>query len=718
MRIRIALLLSAVLLSTAPLFAAAVDLVIEGPTTANLNQPFQFTVRAIDGSGGTATDYTGTVTFSPSEEVPDPSIIMPGPYTFTPADQGVHTFTATARRQGPQIMNVHDVANNFHDDHTVTVACMTINPTYEQPVCPDTPPTLRVNASDPTASVTWRVGKALWSGHEIQGLPNYTGNYYVEAMHSGTGCTVSTNLYVTVQPPPTVTPLPRPLCDGAQYTISITNSDSAGPFTNLTWEVVNGTIISGQGTPEITFVANYTPLPNQNVGTTGVYLSSTTPAGCTIVRRHVESVPTYETHTFPISTVDQSCANTPQNASVFTPPGTHQWSITNGQILSTNGSTATYQLDGTGDAVLRVTWIGANGGCPAYGEKTIALGGSSSSLTINAPSTACPGVTQNASINGNPPGTHQWSITNGQILSTSGSSATYQLNGNGNAVLSVTSTGSGCQASGQRTITPGGTSTVTINTPPSACPGIEQTASVNGNPPGTYQWSITNGTITQNNGNNIRYTVNGNATLSVSIDSTSGCDGTGQASIAATGPTATIPTRNDDICAGETYAIPVALSGVAPFTVTWADGHVDSNITATSYSRVVSPDATTTYRIVAVHDANCSGSASGDVELAVSGTGPEITDQPDDMQVARGASATLTVGFRPSGASVQWYRGARGDRSNPVSGATSPTLRTPPLDTTTRFWAQVRTNCGTTLSSSATVRVTGTTPKRRSVRHR
>ncbi|HEX8252217.1 MAG TPA: hypothetical protein VF846_03630 [Thermoanaerobaculia bacterium] len=601
-------------------------------------------------------------------------------------------------------------------DATCPATSGTVTAWVDEPVCRGVAPKLhvRLDPPDPTAVASWSSNVNKWfprDGWDVEGRPDVDGHYSV-TVRTATCEFAPVGVDVDVDDLPIATGLPPSTCGPTRNTVTLQN----GPFSNIVWEVDGGTIVSGQGTNAVTLDTPDQPLAGGEARQVRVYVSGTSADGCVYTHEQVEAMVVYGAYNLPISGPSTACAGVPQNATASAPAGgTYQWSITNGTITASNGGNVTYELNGAGPAVLSVAW--SSGTQCASGQKTINLG-STSSLTINTPSTACPGVTQSASIDGNPSGTYQWSITNGQILSSSGSSATYQINGNGNAVLSVTSTGSGCAASGQRTIAPGGTTTVSINTPSTACPGIEQTASVNGNPSGTYLWSITNGTITENNGNNIRYTVNGNATLNVSIDSTSGCDATGQASIAATGPTATVPTRNDDVCAGETYAIPVTLSGTAPFTVTWSDGHVDSNITAHSYSRVVSPESSTTYRITAVHDANCSGNVSGDVELTVGGAAPEITDQPDDTQVAPGQSATLTVGFNPSGATVQWYRGSRGDRSNPVQGATSPTLRTPPLETTTRFWAQVRTTCGTTLSSSATVTMTGTAPtKRRSVRH-
>src|SRR5438270_732089 len=59
-----------------------------------------FTVTAKDSFGNTATGYLGTAHFTSS----DPSATLPANYTFTAADNGVHTFAsaATFRTVGTQ----------------------------------------------------------------------------------------------------------------------------------------------------------------------------------------------------------------------------------------------------------------------------------------------------------------------------------------------------------------------------------------------------------------------------------------------------------------------------------------------------------------------------------------------------------------------------------------------------------------------------------------
>jgi hypothetical protein len=50
--------------------------------------PFDFTVVAVDSAGHPALNYTGTISFSSTDDLAS----LPGAYTFTLADRGVHTF--------------------------------------------------------------------------------------------------------------------------------------------------------------------------------------------------------------------------------------------------------------------------------------------------------------------------------------------------------------------------------------------------------------------------------------------------------------------------------------------------------------------------------------------------------------------------------------------------------------------------------------------------
>jgi parallel beta-helix repeat protein len=134
---------------------AAAKFVVSGflsPATAGTSHSFTVTVK--DAYGNTATGYTGTVHFSSS----DTKAVLPAAYTFTAANAGVKSFSATLKTAGTQTITAQD---------TVTVGItgtqpnITINPaaaSHFQVVAPasvtaGTAFTITVTALDPFGNV-------------------------------------------------------------------------------------------------------------------------------------------------------------------------------------------------------------------------------------------------------------------------------------------------------------------------------------------------------------------------------------------------------------------------------------------------------------------------------------------------------------------------------------------------------------------------------------
>ena len=75
-------------------------------TTAGTPQTFTLTAQNVDGT--TDTGYTGTVHFTSS----DPKAVLPANFTFTAADDGQYTFTATLETAGAQSITATDTASS------------------------------------------------------------------------------------------------------------------------------------------------------------------------------------------------------------------------------------------------------------------------------------------------------------------------------------------------------------------------------------------------------------------------------------------------------------------------------------------------------------------------------------------------------------------------------------------------------------------------------
>ncbi len=86
-------------------FNQASSLAVTGfPSTITAGSAGSFTVTALNADGSTDTNYTGTVHFTSS----DPLAALPANYTFTTADAGVHTFSATLKTAGNQSITATD----------------------------------------------------------------------------------------------------------------------------------------------------------------------------------------------------------------------------------------------------------------------------------------------------------------------------------------------------------------------------------------------------------------------------------------------------------------------------------------------------------------------------------------------------------------------------------------------------------------------------------
>src|SRR5207253_1036888 len=77
--------------------------------TLPVGQAQDLTLTVKDALGNTVTSYTGTVHFSST----DSKALVPGDYTFSAADGGVHSFKGalTFRSAGSQALTITDTAN-------------------------------------------------------------------------------------------------------------------------------------------------------------------------------------------------------------------------------------------------------------------------------------------------------------------------------------------------------------------------------------------------------------------------------------------------------------------------------------------------------------------------------------------------------------------------------------------------------------------------------
>jgi hypothetical protein len=84
---------------------------------------------------------------------------------------------------------------------------------------------------------------------------------------------------------------------------------------------------------------------------------------------------------------------------------------------------------------------------------------------------------------------------------------------------------------------------------------------------------------------------------------------------------------------------------------------------------------------------------------------PQITAQPESSEILSGSSSTLSVKVNSNAPrNYQWYRGNRGDTSNPV-GTNASTFVTPALTADTSYWVRISNAAGSVDSAGVLVKM-------------
>jgi hypothetical protein len=101
--------------------AATAKFVFGVPASVAAGTPFAFSVTAEDTFGNVVTGYTGTVHFN--AEAQDTQAAVPADYTFTAADAGTHSFTATLTKTDPilPVITATDTATRVTSSQVIGV---------------------------------------------------------------------------------------------------------------------------------------------------------------------------------------------------------------------------------------------------------------------------------------------------------------------------------------------------------------------------------------------------------------------------------------------------------------------------------------------------------------------------------------------------------------------------------------------------------------------
>ncbi len=168
--------------------------------------------------------------------------------------------------------------------------------------------------------------------------------------------------------------------------------------------------------------------------------------------------------------------------------------------------------------------------------------------------------------------------------------------------------------------------TATMSGSKTSCAGAPTTvyAFLVGDPPFDVTWNdgVVQSGITSNAA--VR-TVNPAVTTTYSLTAVSDSCGAGTATGSTTvnvggagvGPSAAVIAGSPNTCVGGSATISASLAGTPPWNVVWSDGVAQTGILSSPVTRSVSPVVTTTYEIVDVQDASCSGVPSGSITVTI-----------------------------------------------------------------------------------------------------
>jgi hypothetical protein len=552
-------------------------------------------------------------------------------------------------------------------DYIVTVAfangCSRTSPPIHVSINP--PPQATITAEGPTTfcaggsvRLTANSGPGYtysWSTRETtQSIVVSLGGTYNVFVTDANGCvTGSSSTRVTVNPHPTATVSGGgTICAGGSATVTATLSGTA-PF-SVTWSDgvtqsgISGNSVSRSVSPSSFTVYTITALSDANCS------GSSSGNGTVNVNPRPTAV---------VSGSAAICAGTSATIAA-TLTGTAPFSITwSDGVTTTSGtrtvnpsSTTTYTVTSISDA----NCSGTSSGSAVVTVKARPTAVVSGSTAICAGTSA----TITATLSGTAPFSITWSDG---VTTTSGSRSVNPSSTTTYTVTSISDANCSGSASGSATVTVKARPSAAVSGNAAICAGTSATitATLTGTAPFSITWSDG---VTTTSGTR---TVNPSSTTTFTITSISdaNCSGTASGSATVTvnpRPTAAV-SGNATICAGSSTTITAALTGTAPFSVTWSDG-----VTTSSGSRTVNPSSTTTYTVTSISDANCAGTSSGSAVVTVNQP-PMITAQPSVTPSSPNHGQNFTLSVTAAGTptlTYQWYNAAT---NAAISGATSRT---------------------------------------------
>lgn len=174
-----------------------------------------------------------------------------GKYKFGFNNEGTYDITFTLSPYVSQTIT-ETLTRSIVDtlDVTMHLPTTTISVSPDDSICSGTTATLSSTATTSGVSYGWfKDGVALGSSSTTYAATT-SGSYYFQAQKTSPPCTENSDtiqIVVTTVPAPVISSMTSVICGGGQYEYSIDDI----PGSTIVWTVTNGTIISGQGTPNV-----------------------------------------------------------------------------------------------------------------------------------------------------------------------------------------------------------------------------------------------------------------------------------------------------------------------------------------------------------------------------------------------------------------------------------------------------------------------------------
>ncbi|QTN33263.1 immunoglobulin domain-containing protein [Akkermansiaceae bacterium] len=151
--------------------------------------------------------------------------------------------------------------------------------------------------------------------------------------------------------------------------------------------------------------------------------------------------------------------------------------------------------------------------------------------------------------------------------------------------------------------------------------------------------------------------------------------------------------QSTTVPSGSTASLTVTGSG-SGLTYQWYSGvspNVSAPISNATSATYNTPALTTesSFWVRVTRSGVIANSKTAVVGIQATAMPPVIDTQPSGVSIDAGQTAMLNVVASGTSPTYQWYRGLKGDTSNPVSLATNATFSTPVLSATTSYWVRV-----------------------------